>query len=537
MSDSPALHAAGRTLDEQAGALESARSSVTSAVASTTWEAAAAARQRTQLAETDARARTAVDELRAAARHLGQLAGAVEELKQDMRAAWSHRHEGLQAELRRATADPLLATGAPELHRHLAQLPPPTDPYWSTQVDVAAVPLPQVAATRSDAPLGPHVPPTVVRVELAELRALAGALRREATTAADTRARAAVAVVLPLSRLDAFGLPGSRTGRFLAETTSSGSDHALTATGWSDSAARAAALADLVDHADTAGTLTDVLTDSRAETALDLAVLLASTSGDEEVGAALTEFDDEDALWLLDTVPGLEQRLSSSFPVLGSVDFLNGLALAPQQAGATLLRRGDQLGRDAKTLKAMRNQGTPAERTMRRSQRNAMLREMRAARVSGARFTGLTARMPGANALLRIANSPVIKGVPVLRSVPVLSVVLTGFGIHDDIENGNLSPTHAVVKNVGSTAAGLATTVLVTGAVAATVVGSVALAPIVIGIAAGAVVGYGVGKVIEHHEEVADWAGDRLQDTGKAMSNLGDGLSDGVGDAWNNVFG
>jgi len=178
---------------------------VTSAVASTTWEAAAAARQRTQLAETDARARTAVDELRAAARHLGQLAGAVEELKQDMRAAWSRRHEGLQAELRRATADPLLATGAPELHRHLAQLPSPTDAYWSTQVDVAAVPLPQVAATRSDAPLGPHVPPTVVRVELAELRALAGALRREATTAADTRARAAVAVVLPLSRLDAGG--------------------------------------------------------------------------------------------------------------------------------------------------------------------------------------------------------------------------------------------------------------------------------------------------------------------------------------------
>jgi hypothetical protein len=110
-------------------------------------------------------------------------------------------------------------------------------------------------------------------------------------------------VELPFSRLDAFGLPGTRTGAFLAGITAGGSDHGLAAAGWSDAAARAMALADLVDLADDTGRVSEVLNDPRSGTALDVAVLLASASPVEQMSAVLTTMSDEDARWVLGNTP------------------------------------------------------------------------------------------------------------------------------------------------------------------------------------------------------------------------------------------
>lgn len=534
--DATTLRSAARALVERAGGLEAARAAVSASLSATTWEAASAARLREQLAHLDARARTGVDELRAGGHHLRQLAEATEGLERVMRAAWSARQAGLRRELQLASADPLRYAHVPEINRDLARLPPPTDAYWSTQVSVPSVPAPFAPVTASSATFGPYAPPLVVRVDVAQVRALANCLSGQAINAEDVRARSAASVALPLPSLNAYGLPGSRAGGFLADATSPTGDTAQAAAGWGDVALRARALAGLVEKADGAGVLTDVLNDSRAESALDLAVLLASTSGDEEVGDALLSLSDADAEWALEHVPGLQGRLASTFPTLEMIDVLNGLALAPSQVGRLELDRAGQLGSGAKDLKALRNLGTPEQRAALRAQRNTMLREMRAARSSGLRYTAATARVPGATTVLRLADARPFVALPVLRYVPALSVGLTGLGYLQDTGRG-MSPVRAGVKNVGSTAAGLATTALVTGAVAGTVMGSVALAPIVIGVAAGAAVGYGVGKAIEHSDEIAEWGGDRLEDAGEALSDVGGDVKDGLGEAWGSVFG
>lgn len=524
-------------LETRATELEGARTAVQSSIGGTTWIAASADRQRAHLAGVDARARTSVDELRAGGAHLRRLATAIETLEQAMLRAWTARRNALQNELSMVSADLDLQDEAGRLRQQLASLPHWSDPYWSQRVPQPVVPLPAVTPAGSTAPYGPYAPPAVVRIDAAQVRALADVLDRQADVAAVGRAATANASALPFGRLNAYGLPGSSTGAFLSDVVSTAGDHAVTAVGWVQGAFRARALASLVEQADGPAGLTAVLNDPRAEGALDLAELLAATTGDEEVGRALTDLDDVDAEWMLENVPGLEGRVAAAFPTLESLALLNGWALTPGSYAREELQRGDELGRNAKDLKPGRAIGTKAEREAKRAQYKALIRQMKAARATGARYEMVAARIPGTGSVLRAGEARL--NVPVLRNVPALSILFTGVGIYDDTtrEVNPLSPEHAVIKNVGSTAAGLATTTLVAGALAGTAVAGVALAPIALGVLAGVAVGYGVGKAIEHYDDIADGTGDRLSDAGGALSDAGGAINDGVSDAWNSVFG
>ncbi len=396
--------------------------------------------------------------------------------------------------------------------------------------------LPAVTPSGSTAPYGPYAPPAVVRIDAAQVRALADVLDRQAAVAAGGRAATANASALPFGRLNAYGLPGSSTGAFLTDVVSTAGDHALTAIGWVEGAFRARALASLVEQADSPAGLTAVLNDARAEGALDLAELLAATTGDDEVGRALTDLDDVDAEWMLENGPGLEGRVAAAFPTLEALSLLNGWVYAPSEYAQGQLQRGDELGRAAKDLKPLRTTGPMAEWAATRARYSAMLRRMRAARASGARGTTIAARLPGSAHVIPVLNVRV--PVPLLGKVPGLSILFTRVGIYADTHGEDpLSTEHAVIKNVGSTAAGLATTALVAGALAGTAIAGVALAPIVLGVAAGVIVGAGVCLAIEHYDDIADWTGDRLSDAGGALSDAGGAISDGVSGAWNSVFG
>lgn len=370
-------------------------------------------------------------------------------------------------------SDPVLSASAFELRRQLAQLAPPTDPYWSTQVAVPALPMPSVAVSRSTAPLGPYASPLAVRVDVPQLRSLAVALRQQAATATDIRGRAATAVELPFSRLDAFGLPGTRTGAFLAGITAGGSDHGLAAAGWSDAAARAMALADLVDLADDTGRVSEVLNDPRSGTALDVAVLLASASPVEQMSAVLTKMSDEDARWVLGNTP-----ISA-----GSGKNYNGLD-APQSlltaASAVASASGGVLGFNASAARhtsVLRQQ--QAAQLLRHAAATNPAHLPRGAGQWYQRYDNARALGSSADEALRSADDMArsSKTVP-LKLGGGLAVLTIGYDIHSGKD-----PVQAVAAGGGGFAASV---------VAGAAIGSIVP---VGGTVVGAVVGAGVGIV------------------------------------------
>jgi hypothetical protein len=207
------------------------------------------------------------------------------------------------------------------------------------------------------------------------------------------------------------------------------------------------------------------------------------------------------------------------------LDLANGLLLAPSQAHDRATETALARGAFAKSIKGATGAGSPAARAAARQEWRAALRQMRAAQAAANRHAVTSARLQPATGWLSWANKPIARGVPVARLVPGLAVVMTGVGVGVDVRGG-MDPTHAVVKNVSSTGAGMVVGAAVTGLAATALTGgAIAAAPIVIGVAAGAVVAYGVGWVVgEYGDDVAgavgDVAGEAADLTGRVWGRL-----------------
>ena len=210
------------------------------------------------------------------------------------------------------------------------------------------------------------------------------------------------------------------------------------------------------------------------------------------------------------------------------LDLANGLLLAPSQAldkaTATARARGE-FAKSIKGATGATGAGSPAARAAARKEWRAALRQMRTAQAAADRHAVTSARLQPASGWLSWASKPIARGVPVARHVPGLAVVMTGVGVGVDVRGG-MDPTHAVVKNVASTGAGMVVGTAATGLAAAALTGgAIAAAPIVIGVAAGAVVAYGVGWVVgEYGDDVAgavgDVAGEAADLTGRVWGRL-----------------
>lgn len=509
--DAAGLRGCGRDLEQQGRALEAARGDVHQKVLTTTWDAPAADRQRALLSQADAFARTAADEMAGAGRHLRSLADAVEGLEAAMHAAWARRQDGLRDELRSSGSDPLLAAGVPELQRELARMPPPDDAYWSTQVPVPSVSLPSVPASLPG-PMGPGSTAGVVRVDREQVRALGATLLRAGTAAADARTSASGAGCLPLSRLDAYGLPGSRTGGWLADLTGSGGGAARAASGWTDGAARAGALADVIELADREGRLDEVLADPRTESAVELSARVASSAPSGDLAALLASMSEADAAFVLRNAP-VEvddyEGLDGPKLVLAASDVLAGGAGGVVAYNAGAMKATAELRRAQAAIELVRAQG------------------VNPANVSRADWYG---RLDAAKVMAASADDLARAGDDLARKGKLVPLKVGGAlavaGIAYDIHNGT-DPTQAVVSGGTSFAASVAAGALIGTAIPIPVVGTL------VGAAVGAVVGVFVSGAVDSLFEDGPDVGkafesgvESITDTGKA---IGDGAKKVVG--------
>ncbi len=127
---------------------------------------------------------------------------------------------------------------------------------------------------------------------------------------------------------------------------------------------------------------------------------------------------------------------------------------------------------------------------------------------------------PGTERLARL--NAVKVAVPVLEKVPLLSVTLTEMGVAMDVGSG-MSLSLAVVKNVGSTAAGIAAT----AGLIALFGGATALAPAVLCILAGAAVSYAVSRLIGRYGGTV----------AKGVSRAAGAVAGALRGGWHKVFG
>lgn len=541
--DTDAVRSGASDLDMAANGLSFQRGGMFLMAQATHWQAPAAERIAGDLSVSDGRARTAVVDLHAVADHLRRLAEAVDTLRGQMRVEHDRQVTHTTAALRGLT--PEQTDERRDLNVRLSTLPGPEDPYWSGQVHGPAVRLPTlpVVPPTSLVPLGPHVG---VSVDVAAVRQLAetvGGLSQEVSRA---RERCGPAAALPFWQLDAFGLPGSRTGTLVADVTGATSDLARSGLGFDMQARQAAVLAGIIERADTAHLPRGVLLeDPRLSQAVDLAATLTTGADAKQMWDEVGDVSPDDLAWLMTVVPELETSLGAMEDEEGEVfsktDYLwftTALWDLPGQSADQTQGLADQAGRDAKAIKPIKG-STLAQRQAYR----AAIREMRSARGTAATVSSVSAKVPGTS-VLKLLNTPLSATKPVLRDIPVLSVVLTGVGIYEDVQGGK-SVTHAVVKNVTSTAAGLGATALTTSLIAGTALAGTAVAPIVIAVGVGVIVSWGTGKLIDAYgDDIADFTVSAAKDVWHAGGVAVDGVADAgqaVGgaaeDAWNWAFG
>jgi len=213
----------------------------------TVWVSPAADRARSRWSRADGHAGTAADELRAAAGHLDRLASAVDELRALMAAARRRAQEELQDAARSAASG---GQGLPQgvVQAELRGLPPAEDPYWSTQVAVPSAPVPPLPGVRGPGDPGPTAPPGVVVTTPADTRALAGVWHTAGLQVGTGRASAATsASALPLPTLDAYSLPGGRTGTLLEAVLGPAGHAARAATAYESASEEAVAAANAID--------------------------------------------------------------------------------------------------------------------------------------------------------------------------------------------------------------------------------------------------------------------------------------------------
>lgn len=528
LPDSHALRGAATIVGSLAGGVNGERSRSWLQARGTLWRAPAAERIKGEISDHDALARTASDELHAAAMHLRRLAEAIDTLRERMRSAHAQHIQALQTELSTARRDPAGSGVTTMLQTELGSVAGPDDPYWSTRVEVPSAPLPTVsgAATIPLATMGPYVGVDIDTAAVRRLGDTVGALSQH-LLAARGRASAAVSA-LPLAQLDRYGLPGRAAGGFLADVTGSGSSLARAASGYDMDARRTACLAGLVERADEAGlTALDVLGDARAGRAVDLAALLTTGADTDTVWGAAESLSPEDLAWLMSVVPELEAALGAKtdgdglpFTWVDGVDWLTGITGGPRAVADSAAAAAAARGVDAKAIKPVHG-STQAQRAAYRE----AIRLMRLSRREAARFSAISARVPGNSVLARL-NTPIMRATPVLRNIPVLSVLMTGVGTAADVRKG-MSPEGAVAKNVTSTAAGLGAAALTTAGFVAAGATATAAAPVLAAVAVGAAVSFGTGKLIEHY-------GDDVVDFG---ADVGSGAVDLGEDAWDWAFG
>lgn len=135
------------------------------------------------------------------------------------------------------------------------------------------------------------------------------------------------------------------------------------------------------------------------------------------------------------------------------------------------------------------------------------------------------------------------------KGLLVVGVLGTGYGIYDDMQNGE-SAAQAVTSNVGGMAAGMGASV-VTGLAVGAAVGSFIAPPagtiagVVVGAVVGGVTGVFTSGLIDHlFEGAADGIGGAIEagwnEVTDTVGAIGDGIGaigEGIGDTWNTIFG
>jgi hypothetical protein len=198
----------------------------------------------------------------------------------------------------------------------------------------------------------------------------------------------------------------------------------------------------------------------------------------------------------------------------------NELLLLPRRIADGQSALAAAQGRFARELRTKARQATGSDAAALRRLRNAELRDMRAWRSSAATWAARADDVDTLVPWVRHAERTLHGSLPVLRRAPVVGVGLTGLGIAVDVGEGKPAGT-AVASNVtGAVAATVAAPLLTAGAATLMGTATVAAAPVVLGVVAAGVVGYGVGKVVEH------WGDDVVE-----------GVGDLAGEAWDSVFG
>ncbi len=204
------LEEAGATADHHAGLARER-------VRSTRWLSGRADRAREIWARADGRARSAADELRAAAVLLRRLADAVQQLAADMAAAREAERRQLQEALSRVAPGDMRAG---ELRSSLAGLASEHDVSWARRVGAPAVMWVELPAYGPGDP-GPSTPAGVVDTDpvVRELATVWHTASTEIGAVRDRTARRASS--LPFAVLDVYGLPGSRAAALLETVLSS----------------------------------------------------------------------------------------------------------------------------------------------------------------------------------------------------------------------------------------------------------------------------------------------------------------------------
>lgn len=140
-------------------------------------------------------------------------------------------------------------------------------------------------------------------------------------------------------------------------------------------------------------------------------------------------------------------------------------------------------------------------------------------------------------------------GSKLSKGLFIVGVLGTGYGIYDDMQNGE-SGTQAVTSNVGGMAAGMGASV-VTGLAVGAAVGSFIAPPagtiagVVVGAVVGGVTGVFTSGLIDHlFEGAADGIGGAIEagwnEVTDTVGAIGDGIGaigEGIGDTWNSIFG
>lgn len=137
-------------------------------------------------------------------------------------------------------------------------------------------------------------------------------------------------------------------------------------------------------------------------------------------------------------------------------------------------------------------------------------------------------------------------GANISKGLWWLGLAGTGYGIYDDIANGDESVAQAVTSNVGGLLAGVGA-----GAGTGAIVGSFIVPPVgtIVGAAAGAIVGgvvgvFTSGMIDGLFEGTVDGFGSAIEagwtEITDTVGAIGDGFAaagDGISDAWNSIFG